>query len=148
MAYSLPLNFVKVTNKKWDNKEFDVAVCCTRIVAIMSTEINQARETIKKERQSGTLINAAGTAKAKSAIFLDNGSVIASPLSVNVLMNAIRKANKIAEPNITKRMRLYEMVEPDESDDLEDLEDLEDLDDPNDESEEFFEDEDIMNEKE
>lgn len=48
----------------------------------MSAETYQARRTIKEEKRAGTLINAAGRNAVKSAIFLDNGTVIASPLTV------------------------------------------------------------------
>lgn len=128
MGYSLPLNFVKVSNGRPDNRQSDVAVCITRIVAIMSTDIYQARKTIQEEKKAKTLINAAGVAKVKSAIFLDNGSVIASPLSVNRLMTAIEKANLKADPNITRSIRVYDVPhyeedteEDNEEDDDEDL---------------------------
>jgi regulator of extracellular matrix RemA (YlzA/DUF370 family) len=58
----------------------------------MSVESFQARETIKSERRAGTLINAAGGTATQTAIFMDNGSVIASPYSVTRLSNAIAKA--------------------------------------------------------
>lgn len=121
MGYLLPLTFVKVSNKRSDNREFDVAIPCTRIVAIMSTEIHQARKTLTAEKRSGTLINAAGTERAKSAIFLDNGSVISSPLSVNRLMTAIEKANQKADPKMNKQMRVYDVI--DEEDDDADFDD-------------------------
>ena len=82
--YQVPLRFIKVSPT--------VVVCATRIVAIMSVESYQARETIKAERRAGTLINAAGGTAAQSAIFMDNGSVISSPYSVTRLANAITKA--------------------------------------------------------
>ena len=109
--YQLPLRFIKVSD--------DVSICATRIVAIMSTNAYQARRTIKDEKQAGTLINAAGRAKVNSAIFLDNGSVIASPLTVTRLLSAIEKANH-KKVNPTKfrtpeRMRVYDIddEEPD-----------------------------------
>jgi len=117
MGYLVPLKFVKVSNKRSDNRQFDVAICATRIVAIMSTEISQARKTISNERQAGTLINASGGAKAKSAIFLDNGSVIASPLTVQRIMSIIEKTDT---PDAYKRqnVRVYdtEVAEPTEED--------------------------------
>jgi hypothetical protein len=64
----------------------------------MSTDIYQARKTIQREKQKGTLINACGTDKAQTAIFIDNGSVVSSPLSINVLMNAIERANYLTKP--------------------------------------------------
>lgn len=109
--YQLPLRFIKVSD--------DVSICATRIVAIMSTNAYQARRTIKDEKQAGTLINAAGRAKVNSAIFLDNGSVIASPLTVTRLLSAIEKSNyKQVNPRkfvAPARMRVYDVddEEPD-----------------------------------
>ena len=133
MGYSLPLNFVKVAVKRPGTRQSDTAICITRIVAIMSTDIYQARKTITAEKKAGTLINAAGIDKAKSAIFLDNGSVIASPLSVNRLLSAIEKANIKANPNNSKNMKVYN-VSHFEEDDEED-------EDENDDSYEYEEDE-------
>lgn len=119
MGYTLPLRFIKVSENRSDNRQFDVSVCATRIVAMMSTDIYQARKTISDERKNGTLINAAGLSKAKTAIFLDNGSVIASPLSVKRLMSAICKANDLGSTKTSKRMKVYEVEdqEPEEDDD-------------------------------
>ena len=116
MGYLLPLNFVKVSIGRSDNRQFDVAVCATRIVAIMSTEIYQARKSIAAEKKNGTLINAAGTNKVKSAIFLDNGSVIASPLSVRRLMTLIEKANNWQNNMITHKTKVYEIDNSKETD--------------------------------
>ena len=96
MGYMLPLRFIKVSNKRTDIKQFDVAICATRIVAMMSTDIYQARRTVTAEKKAGSLINACGTAATKTAIFLDNGAVVASPLSIPVLLNSIERANSKA----------------------------------------------------
>ena len=109
MAYMVPLRFVQISRKRSDNRQFDVSICATRIVAIMSTEIYQARKTLTTERQNGTLINGCGQAKAKSAIFLDNGSVVSSPLSVKRLMAIIDKSNEKAGSKVDKRMRVYDV---------------------------------------
>ena len=124
MGYMLPLRFIKVSQKTSGNEQFDVAICATRIVAIMSTETNQARRTIKEEKKAGTLINAAGRSATKSAIFLDNGSVVASPFSVNRLMSAIEKSNHketdSKKPIQTVRLKVYDVVdeEPDPAFDI------------------------------
>ena len=126
MGYMLPLRFIKVSQRSGENGQTDVAICATRIVAVMSTEAYQARRTIKDEKRAGTLINAAGKNAVKSAIFLDNGSVIASPLSVTRIMNAIEKSNfkeasrKRADDTI--RLRVYDAV--DEAPDKDNDEDL------------------------
>lgn len=83
--YMVPLSFVKIGQ--------NVAVCATRIVAIMSTASYQARQAIKNERKAGTLINACGRDPVKCAVFLDNGSVVASPTSVQRLLTAIQKSS-------------------------------------------------------
>lgn len=127
MGYSLPVNFVKISRQRNDGVgQFDSAVCITRIVAMMSTKIYQARKTITAERKAGTLINAAGVEKVKTAIFLDNGSVIASPLSVNTLLNAIERANIKANPNITRTMKVYDVPHGAEDPDDEPEDELED----------------------
>ena len=59
----------------------------------MSTDAYQARRTVTEEKKAGTLLNAAGRSPVKSVLFLDNGAVVASPLSVNRLLTAIEKAN-------------------------------------------------------
>jgi len=107
VLYQLPLRFIKLSP--------EVAVCATRIVAVMDTAAFQARETIKTERKNGTLINACGKRPAESAVFLDNGTVIASPLTVNRIMGAIERSNakqldskKLKE---TRRLKVYEVVD-------------------------------------
>lgn len=113
MGYMLPLRFIKVSSKRNDGKQFDVAICATRVVAVMSTEIYQARRTITAEKKAGTLINACGTVAAKSVIILDNGSVVASPLSVSVILNAVEKSNIKARANKTKRLTVYDVYDED-----------------------------------
>lgn len=116
--YQLPLSFCSVGQQ--------VAVCATRIVALMSTNAFQARQTIKNEKRAGTLINAAGRAAVKTAIFLDNGTVIASPLTVQRILTAIEKSNS-KQVNTrrgvyqTARLKVYEAVdeEPDTINDVE-----------------------------
>ena len=110
MAYLVPLRFVKVSNKRSDKKQFDVAICATRIVAMMSTEVNQARKTISQEKKKGSLINACGLAAAKTAIFLDNGAVVSSPLTIPVLLNSIEKANSKAQSS--RGVTVYEVEQP------------------------------------
>lgn len=124
MSYIVPLRFVRVSKKHSDNRQFDVSICATRIVAIMSTEIFQARKTIADERKAGTLINACGQVKAKSAIFLDNGSVIASPLSVTRLMSLIEKSNSKDGAKGDKRFRVYDVYDPAPGPEDEQIEDV------------------------
>ena len=118
MAYMVPLRFIRISNKRSDNRQSDTAICATRIVAIMSTEIYQARKTITDERKNGTLINGCGLAKAKSAIFMDNGTVVSSPLSVKRLMAMIDKSSEKSGKTMDKRMKVFDVYddEPDEDD--------------------------------
>ena len=90
----------------------------------MSTAAHQARETIKQEKKNGTLINASGKKPTKTAVFLDNGTVIASPLSVARILSAIERSNikQInTQANATKRLTVYDVAdeEPDEEYDQE-----------------------------
>ena len=89
--YQVPLTFVEVSP--------DLVICATRIVAIMSTASYQARETIKAERKAGTLINGCGNRAAESCVFLDNGSVISSPYTVEKISRLILKADEKAGKN-------------------------------------------------
>jgi len=135
MGYTIPLRFIRISTKRSDNRQFDVCICATRIVAIMSTEIYQARKVITDERKNGTLLNGCGLSKAKSAIFLDNGTVVSSPLSVKRLMGMIEKSNEKAGTRRDKRMRVFDVYDgehgDDEEEDIDDVstydEDLEDL---------------------
>lgn len=105
--YQLPLRFIRLSP--------EVAVCATRIVAIMDTVSYQARETIKTERKNGTLINACGKRPAQTAVFLDNGTVIASPLSVVRILSAVERANakqtNANKAHETKRLTVYQAVD-------------------------------------
>ena len=107
MGYTVPLRFVRISRKRSDNRQSDVSICATRIVAIMSTDMYQARKIISDERKNGTLINGCGLAKAKSAIFLDNGSVVSSPFSVTKLMSMIDKSLDVTQK--TKRPKTYDV---------------------------------------
>jgi regulator of extracellular matrix RemA (YlzA/DUF370 family) len=140
MGYTIPLRFIRISQRHSDNRQFDVSICATRIVAIMSTEVFQARKTISDERKNGTLINGCGQAKAKSAIFLDNGSVVSSPLSVKRLMSIIEKSNSKAGTRLDKRMRVYDVYDGKPNKDDDETEDVSaDYDDDDYEDEDFEE---------
>lgn len=114
MGYMLPLRFIRVSQKP------AVSICATRIVAMMSTDIYQARRTIHDEKKSGTLINACGKEAAKTAIFLDNGSVVASPLSITVINSSIERSNMKASAKNNARLKVYDVYDEEpnkESDD-------------------------------
>ena len=103
MAYMLPLNFIEISKKP------RVAICATRIVAIMSTDMYQARRTVHDEKKKGSLINACGTNAAKSAIIMDNGAVASSPFTVSVLMNKIERANEAIKNS--SKLKVYDSEE-------------------------------------
>lgn len=130
MGYYLPLKFFNVGN--------NAAICATRVVAIMSTKVHQAREMLKAEKRAKTLINAAGRDRVQSIVLLDNGAVIASPRSVQVLLNAIAKANsKRVDVGIkgSQTITVYDQQEPDplyDEDEPEVLIDAEDFEDEGD----------------
>ena len=76
----------------------------------MSIGSYQARRTVTEERKAGTLVNAAGKQAVQSVIFLDNGTVIASPMSVNRLLTAIERSNfKQAGTKFTRRLKVYDV---------------------------------------
>ena len=109
--YQLPLKFIEVSP--------DVAICATRVVAIMSTKAYQARETIKAERKAGTLINGCGNRGAESCIFLDNGSVVSSPYKIKRLLKKIDKAtDKGAKGTKFKNSDLVNAEEDEEPDEI------------------------------
>ena len=124
MGYTIPLRFIRISTKRSDNRQFDVSICATRIVAIMSTEIYQARKVISDERKNGTLINGCGLAKAKSAIFLDNGTVVSSPMSVKRLMAMIEKSNEKAGSRLDKRMKVFDVYDGDPNEEDEEVDDM------------------------
>ena len=77
----------------------------------MSTRAYQARRLIAEQRKAGTLLNAAGHRTVESILILDNGVVIASPLTVKRLLTAIEKSNsKSVKTNVaseTVRLKVY-----------------------------------------
>lgn len=136
MGYTVPLRFIRVSQKRSDNRQSDVAICATRITAVMSTEIFQARKTISDERKNGTLINGCGQVKAKSAIFLDNGTVVSSPLTVRKIMTLIEKSDKQSLKRINKKYRVVDVFDDDPDEETEESPDMNLDDDPDDDFEE------------
>lgn len=136
MGYTVPLRFIRVSQKRSDNRQSDVAICATRITAVMSTEIFQARKTISDERKNGTLINGCGQVKAKSAIFLDNGTVVSSPLTVRKIMTLIEKSDKQSLKRINKKYRVVDVFDDDPDEEMEESPDMSLDDDPDDDFEE------------
>lgn len=116
--YQLPLRFIRLSP--------EVAICATRIVAIMDTASFQARETLKSERKNGSLINACGRKPAETAVFLDNGTVIASPLTVTRILTAIERSNakqtNATPAHQTKRLMVYQAVDEAPNPDLDEEE--------------------------
>lgn len=119
--YMLPLRFVTVGP--------NIAICATRIVSMVSYENNQARVVLKRERKAGNVLNACGRGGIRTVIFLDNGTLIASPRSVEWLINKIQEAETKAiiggqhrhKSNfITTRVPI-DPEEPDEEDEALDL---------------------------
>ena len=115
MGYMLPLRFITVS------KSPRVAICATRIVTMMSTDIYQARRTIHDEKKSGTLINACGNNAAKTAILLDNGAVVASPLTISVLLNSVEKSNEKGNAKNSARLRVYDVYDEEADHELDEL---------------------------
>lgn len=115
--YQLPLTYIRVSE--------DVAVCATRIVSLMSVHSYQARELLKKERQSKTLINACGKLGAKTVIILDNGTVMSSPRTIGYLLRLIEDGNcRFADKRHreVRRLRVYDVVDDELGNASEDIE--------------------------
>ena len=89
----------------------------------MSTRSFQARRVVADQREAGSLINAAGRKKTESVVILDNGTVIASPLTVQRILTAVEKSNSKSTrsqiPSQTVRLKVYDACDedPDESGD-------------------------------
>ncbi len=136
MGYMLPLRFIEVSSKP------AVSICATRIVAMMSTEAYQARRTIHDEKKAGTLVNACGTNAAKTAILLDNGTVVSSPKTIRVLLNAIERSNSKTNAKATARLKVYDVYDEDPNPEIdEDIMDISGYDDDEDEDDEEEDDE-------
>ena len=111
MAYQVPLRFIQIGD--------NLAICATRITSIMSTSSYQARELLKQERTNKTLINGCGRDMAKTAILLDNGSVVSSPYSIGTLLRRIERANY-------KNLKPYNIILTQAAEEMPDIEDPED----------------------
>lgn len=125
MGYMLPLKFIRVSDQ--------MSICATRIVAIMSTHAYQARRLIRDEKQSETLLNAAGRGKVKTAIILDNGAVIASPFSIGQILRNIQNADSKHSNNkkvsMSSGLKVYDFIEDEVfNDEVEDFPEIEAID--------------------
>ena len=98
MAYQVPLVFIKLSD--------DLAICATRIVAMLDMRTNQAINIRRSENKAKTLINGCGRKTAKSLIILDNGAVVSSPLSIGILCRTLMTSNakRVVRPSSTPRV--------------------------------------------
>ena len=114
MGYMLPLKYVRVSEH--------MAICATRIIAIMSTKSYVCKGILKQERAAGTLLNAAGRDKVRSGIILDNGTVIASPFDAARILTNINNAGLKRSDNkkvkISSAIKVYDAIEDEIFDDL------------------------------
>jgi len=83
----------------------------------MSTHSYQARRTFAEQKKQGTLLNAAGHRPVETIVYLDNGVVVASPLSVQRILTAIEKSNskslKSQKASQTVRLKVYDACDED-----------------------------------
>lgn len=109
MGYMLPLKFIRVSE--------NMAICATRIVAIMSMKSYVCKKIVKDERSAGTLLNAAGHDAVKSAIILDNGTVVASSFDPSRILTNIDRAGmkRTDSPavRVSSAIKVYDAVEDD-----------------------------------
>ena len=68
---------------------------------------------------------------------MDNGAIVASPLTVPVLMNAIAKANEHATKKTGPRMRITDVYDDEPSEDDEYVEDISATTDVDDEDDDY-----------
>lgn len=85
MAYMLPIQFIRIGPS--------VCISAARIVSLMSTDFFQARQAITREKRAGTMINGCGKEPARTAIFLDNGTVVSSPYTITRILKNLDKSN-------------------------------------------------------
>ena len=144
MAYYVPLRFINVSS--------DMVLCATRIVAIGSLRSTHFKKILQKEKQNGNWINGCPLRqKARSVIFLDNGTLVTSPRSAEFLARSAMdyRAMNPDMQDLKKgaQFRIYDVVSPDEENCAEEFDDssigvwAED-DEANDEPEQIEEDED------
>ena len=114
MGYMLPLKFIRVSEH--------MAICATRIVAIMSYKSYVCKRLIKDERTAGTLLNAAGREKVRSAIVLDNGTVIASPFDAGRILTNINhaglKRTDSKKVKVSSAIKVFEAMDDDLFDEM------------------------------
>lgn len=107
MGYMLPLKFIRVSEY--------MSICATRIVAIMSYKSYVCKRLVKDERAAGTLLNAAGREKIRSAIVLDNGTVVASSFDVGRLLTNIdhagRKRTDSKAVKVSSAIKVYDVLD-------------------------------------
>ena len=107
MGYMLPLKFIRVSEH--------MSICATRIVAIMSYKSYVCKRLVKDERAAGTLLNAAGRDKIRSAIVLDNGTVVASSFDVGRLLTNIdhagRKRTDSKVARVSSAIKVYDAID-------------------------------------
>lgn len=113
MSYMIPLAFVRISPY--------MSICATRMVGMVSTDTLLGRRLIKEERKAKTLLNGAGKDPVKSAIIMDNGTIVASSYSIDMIKrNIVMANNKILgiKRKYTKRVEdvTEEDVVPDEDD--------------------------------
>ena len=109
MGYMLPLKFIRVSEH--------MSICATRIVAIMSYKSYVCKRLVKDERNAGTLLNAAGRDKIRSAIVLDNGTIVASSFDVGRILTNINHAGAKRTDSravkVSSAVKVYDVLDDD-----------------------------------
>lgn len=117
MSYIIPLVFIRVSPH--------MSVCATRINAMISTDTLVGRRIIKEERRARTLLNGAGKDPVKTAVIMDNGTIIASSYTVKTLeRNIVAANNKVLGVKRSYRKHAKIIHEEDIVPDQEDLEEI------------------------
>ncbi len=85
------------------NIGFGNFVIADRIVAVVDPLSSPVKQLIQEARKKGTLLNAAKGKKTRSAIFLDDGTVVLSALSAQAI------ARRLEESHISKGKKVMEV---------------------------------------
>ena len=111
MAYQVPLVLLKLSDT--------LAICATRVTAMMSTDSKQARDMIKAEKENKTLINGCGRNKAVTMVILDNGAIATSTHTINHLCKLLETSNgkRIVKSTVTSKSNI-KLVEPEPQEDV------------------------------
>lgn len=84
------------------NVGFGNFVVAERIIAVVDPLSSPVKQLIQEARKKGMLLNAAKGKKTRSAIFLDNGTVVLSTLSPQAIARRLEEFNQLLDKNVAE----------------------------------------------